>query len=215
MTLSSPRTTAQFFDALKFSFPQPMWLRQTSDVIETEDSRKLISMAGTPQWRFSATVQENVHAVALEYQTIIESVYYPGLAIRAYDFRRPYPKMDPTGSIIGANNVQINSKGVNNSSVSLKGLTTGGYVLSVGDYFEVTSSGNTFLFRIVEGRTANGSGVTTEFEVIPDLPAILAVNDVVNLKKPCARFIITPGSYNPGDADKMFTSGMTLEFEEE
>lgn len=215
MSLSSPRSVAQFFDAIKFSYPKPFAIVPSTDVARRDDGRTLQSASGHSYWRFSATVQENNHTIAMKYQALIQAVYFYGLQIRAYDFRRPYPLLDPTGSIIGANAVKINSIGGDNTSVSLKTLTNA-YALSVGDYFEVTvaADGSTSLHQLVEDTTANGSGVTPVFQVVPDLPAGIAINDAVNLKKPCALFIITPGSFDEGDADLITTSGMTLEFEE-
>lgn len=214
MTLSSPRSVSQFFDAIKWSYPKPFVIVQSSDVARREDGRSLVNMAGTGHWRFKATVQENVHAIAVRYQTLISAVYFSGLEFFAYDFRRPYPLLDPTGSIIGANNVQINSVGSDGSSVSLKGLTAT-YQISVGDYMQVTTAaGDTILLQSLEDVTAV-AGVTAEFQVIPDLPGTgIVANNAVNLKKPCAKFIISPGTFDDGTADLITTSGLSLEFEE-
>lgn len=215
MTLSSPRTLVQFFDAIKWSYPRPFVLKQSSDIATRDDGRTLASMSGTAKWRFQATVQTNVHAVAVEYQARITPVYNSVLSFYAYDFRRPYPKLDPTGAIIGANAVLINSFDLVNSTISLKALTAT-YVISIGDYIQVTWGGGlyTLLLQALETVTAV-AGVTPVFQVAPDLPVGIAVNDPVNLKKPSARFVITPGSFNEGDVDLITTSGMSLEFEEE
>lgn len=213
MSLSSPRSIAQFFDAIKWSYPKPFTIAQQGDVARREDARSLVSMSGQGYWRFSAKVQENIQSIALRYQTLIEAVAHGGLEFYAYDFRRPYPLLDPTGSIIGANAVKINSVGSDNSSVSLKTLTNG-YKLSIGDYLQLTGAYGDSLHRLVEDVTADGSAVTSEFQVIPELPTGVAVNDAVNLKKPSTKFIITPGSFDEGEADLITTSGMTLEFEE-
>ncbi len=216
MTLSSPRTLAQFFDAILWSYPKPFVLRQSSDIADREDGRTLASMSGgMSKWRFRATVQTNVHDVAVEYQARITPVYNSILSFYAYDFRRPYPKLDPTGSIIGANAVQINSFSIANSTISLKALTAT-YVISMGDYIQVTWGGGlyTLLLQALETVTAV-AGVTPVFQITPDLPLGIAVNDAVNLKKPSARFVITPGSFSEGNVDRMMSDGMELEFEEE
>lgn len=213
MTLSSPRSIAQFFDAIKWSYPKPFTIAQQGDVSRREDGRALQSMSGQGYWRFGAKVQENVQSIATRYQALIEAVANGGLEFYAYDFRRPYPLLDPDGSIIGANAVKINSVGGDNSSVSLKTLTVA-YKLSIGDYFQVTGSYGDSLHRILEDTTANGSAVSPVFQVVPELPTGIAVNDAVTLKKPATRFIITPGSFDEGSADLITTSGMSLEFEE-
>lgn len=213
MTLSSPRSLAQFFDALKFSYPGPFTLVQATEVIRREDGRSISSQKGTAYWRFSATVQTNVHAVAVRYHAMINAVYAANLEVYAYDFRRKYPEFDPTGSIVGSNNVQINSIGSDNSSVSLKGLPAS-YKLAIGDYIQVTMAAGNLLVQIVEDITANGSGVTAEFQVVPNLPTGIAINNVANLKKPATKFLITPESFDVGNVDLIITDGMTLEFEE-
>jgi hypothetical protein len=51
------------------------------------------------------------------------------------------------------------------------------------------------LHRIITSTvTANGSGVTPEFEVRPPFRAGAAVNASVNLKRPAAEFCLTPQS---------------------
>ena len=116
----------------------------------------------------------------------------------AYDRLHPYPIKDPTGSIVGSSTVQVRTKGSDNRSLSLKGLPAS-YSLTAGDWMSVTySSGKKALLRVGEDVTANGSGITSEFEVYPFLSTGIAVDDNVDLKKPEGKFEIVRGSYRPG-----------------
>jgi hypothetical protein len=119
-----------------------------------------------------------------------------------------YPQMDPTGSIIGSNNVQVNSIGGDNASISLKGLTAG-YQIKAGDKGQITySSTKNFFFEFSFDVTANGSGVTAVVAIYPNCPVGLAVNNVINLKKPACKMIIKPGTFDPGTAQNIMTQGM-------
>ena len=61
--------------------------------------------------------------------------------------------------------------------------------------------------EVSETVTADGSGVTPEFEIFPHVPVGLAVNDVVTLANPACKVFVMPGSFNPGSASTFFTDG--------
>lgn len=115
----------------------------------------------------------------------------------AYDKRRPYPKEHADGSF--SDSGKINTINENNKAMSLKELPAG-FKLSEGDYLAYDfASGRRALHQIMESVTANGSGITAEFEVRPHIrPGITLSPDVpVTLKKPSAIFVIEPGSLQP------------------
>lgn len=114
------------------------------------------------------------------------------------NMRRRFPKADPVGSIIGANSVQINS--VASNQISLKNLTNA-YVLNLGDYMSVDYGSPTehILFQMLEGITANGSGVTGVFSVAPDVPAAMAANNPVVLKNPVCQMCVIDNSVQRND----------------
>lgn len=114
------------------------------------------------------------------------------------NMRRRYPKLDPTGSIVGSSTVLIN--GVAGTSVSLKGLPAS-YTISLGDYFSVVygSPSETLLFQAGETIVANGSGVTGSIEVSPAVPAAMAANNPVTIKQPVVQMTIAPGSIKRND----------------
>lgn len=122
-----------------------------------------------------------------------------------YNPMAPYPYADPTGSIIGSNNVQVSSVTVASSTVAFKGLTAG-YVLTAGDYFSVSySSGKIGFHQLLESVTANGSGVTAAVEVTPPLRTGIAADDAVTLKKPYAEMRLEPNSVQPSAVGVMHT----------
>lgn len=106
--------------------------------------------------------------------------------------------------------VQVKSKGSNNRSLALKGLPK---------YFRITksdklsilySSTKRFLFEAMETVTADINGETTEFEIQPFIPAGVAVNDAVTLKKAPAKFKILAGSYRPASGRGNLSDGVSF-----
>jgi len=113
-----------------------------------------------------------------------------------YDHANQYPTSDPTGSIVGASTVQIQSVGADYKSLALKGLPAN-YVLSRGDLIQVTwfSPARIALHRVIPSSvTADGSGITAEFEVRPHIIDGMAANDACSIKQPAAEMLMVPGS---------------------
>ncbi len=111
----------------------------------------------------------------------------------------PYPYADPTGAVLGASAVKINSVNADNRRLSLKWLPAG-YVLTRGDFvaFDYGSAPSRALHQVVDATvTANGSGVTPQFFVTPQIRPGAAANNVVSLALPAAEMRIVPGGYDP------------------
>lgn len=113
-------------------------------------------------------------------------------------FPAKYPKGSwPTGGSFDGVSAAINSIGTNGISISLSGVPAG-FVGTIGDKFSITYGGGDpaalCLLETVEGFTANGSGVTPEFEVMAEIPIAVAEGDVVSLKRASCHMIISPGS---------------------
>lgn len=115
------------------------------------------------------------------------------------NMRRRFPKSDPAGSTLGASTVQIN--GVSSNQISLKGLPAS-YVLNIGDYLSVDYGSPTehILFQMLESITANGSGVTGNFAVAPDVPAAMAANNAVSMKNPVCQMCVVDNSVQRQDS---------------
>ncbi|MHB1086464.1 MAG: hypothetical protein ACYCZ0_01825 [Minisyncoccota bacterium] len=141
------------------------------------------------------------HAEAAEIMALIEALSGSIKEFYLYDPRYRYPAYDPDGTILGANTVQINSLNANDVSISLKGLPSG-YVITRGDYMHWDySSGPTrrAFHRAVETVTANGSGVTAEFEVRDIIRGGL-VDATVTLIKPAMKCKMIPSSLSEESA---------------
>lgn len=105
-----------------------------------------------------------------------------------------YPRLDPTGSILGSVTVQIESLNADNQRLGLKGLPAG-YGLRAGDYLSFDYGTSRALHQVTTATVAaNGSGITPQFFVAPNIRSGASVNAVVTLKRPAAELMILPGS---------------------
>lgn len=160
----------------------------------------------SPLWTMEAQCSTLTLDQLLDIETLIDQMGGSRGSFYAWDRMRPYPKLDPDGVLLGASAVKINSLGADGRSLSLKGLPPG-YVQSRGDYLSFDfGSGRRALHRIAAvSAVANGSGVTPEFEVVPNLRAGAATNADVNLKRAAAEMRLVPGSFD-GNGDGVIGS---------
>jgi hypothetical protein len=210
--LTFPLSLAAFYDTLgvascTFEDTLPIETSQMAD------GTILKASLGASLWRGTLNLVPRTHADAQAIEALVSVLKRPGSSFLARDPRRVGPKLDPTGSTLGANTVQINSLNVDNRQLSLKGLPAS-YVISVGDMLSFTygSSPTRYaLHRVVEAATANGSGVTPEFEVTPLIRSGAAVDATVTLVKPVCKAVLLQGvSY--GTTVRTYTEGMSFEF---
>jgi hypothetical protein len=116
-----------------------------------------------------------------------------------------FPQSDPDGTTLGASSVSINAINANRKAVRLTGLPVG-YVITLADYMQVNygSPSRTALLQAMEGATADGSGLTPEFEVRPHLRAGITTTLAVILKNPAAKVKLLPNSLRTVASDGVF-----------
>jgi hypothetical protein len=159
---------------------------------------------GSALWQVSFTTGPIPNDDALAYEALLNSLDGVIGSFEAYDLRRPYPRATPDGS--GASDGVLASVNTNNKAITLSGLAAS-QVVSRGDYLSFTYGTSRALHQVMETVTANGSGVTPEFEVRPHLrpgwtlsPAI-----TVKLKNPAGLFSLTSGSVQPKPSGALHT----------
>lgn len=111
-----------------------------------------------------------------------------------YPMTRCYPIAYPNGSWpTGATfngSCVLSAINANRKAIALQALPAG-FVLSVGDYVSIAGD----LHQVMEAATANGSGVTPQFEVRPHIwPAVTAPTPGVLVKQPACKMAVVPGS---------------------
>jgi hypothetical protein len=166
--------------------------QQASGIVRVRDVR-------SPIWKISFSAPSRTLAEVEAVKALLDELRGSALSFYAWCPSRQYPLTDPTGSIVGASNVQINALNVSDlTRMSLKGLPAA-YILTRGDFlaFDYTATtSRRALHRVVSATvTANGSGVTPEFVVAPPLRAGAAVDAVVNIKRAAGEFRVTPKSF--------------------
>lgn len=107
------------------------------------------------------------------------------------DTRLEYPYAYPTGAFTDAG--AILAWGGSGKSVSMNGLPAG-FIITAGDYFRLATGGVRYLFQAVESITANGSGVTADFEIRPHYPTGASGTPLVFFKKPQMAMIVDPAT---------------------
>lgn len=148
---------------------------------------------GSALWHVGFTTGPLANDDAIAYEALLNSLDGVIGSFEAYDLRRRYPRLHPTGS--GANNGVLASVNSNNKAISLTGLVAG-QKISVGDYLSFTYGTSRAFHQAVEAVTADGSGDTTEFEVRPHLRPGWTLSPAINvtLKNPSGVFSLVPGS---------------------
>lgn len=148
---------------------------------------------------------------AVDIQAMVERLDGVLRTFYLYDPRTSHPRADPDGSILGAATPTIASLNVDNKAMAVGGLPAG-YVLSRGDMlaFDYADPARRALHRIEEPVTADGAGLTTQFEVRPHLRTGVETGLLVSLIKPAARMIIVPGSYQATVSDDYGTTSISF-----
>lgn len=164
-----------------------------------------------PLWTADIALGNMTEELGLEIAALIRKLHGAQEAFYLYDLQRPYPKLDPTGSILGSSVVQVNATPSNKNTVALKGLPAS-YAFSVGDKIQISNSisGKTTFHEVSDAISANGSGVTGSIQVFPRIPAWVAANDTVTLKNAACLMKVMPGSHNPGTSNDISISGASL-----
>jgi hypothetical protein len=190
---------------------QVVWDIKRSDEISGDgDSRVWQAELADPLWTGEILLAEGESADLKRVAAIIRRLNGAQDSFFLCDPLSRYPFADPDGVILGASVVQIASIGLDNRSLALKGLPAA-YKLTTGDKGQATfATSRNFFFEVSEDVTANGSGVTPQFDIFPHCPPGLAVNDLVILAKPACRVFIMPGTHNPGTARNTRTSGASF-----
>jgi hypothetical protein len=150
----------------------------------------------SPLWRMKADCSVLTLDQLLRVRALIGALGGALGSFYAWDSAAQYPVADPDGSILGASNVLISGLGATSKNLVLKGLPAG-YVLTVGDMISFDYGSSRALHQVVTTSvTANGSGITPEFEIHPPRRQGAAANNAVSLKQPSAEMRIVPGSLN-------------------
>lgn len=146
---------------------------------------------GSALWLVNYVTAPLLNDDASAFEAVLDTLDGVVNTFEACDLRKTMPRLYPTGA--GANNGVLLSVNANNKALALSGLAAG-QVVSVGDYLSFTYGSARALHRVAEAVTANGSGVTVQFEVRPHIRPGFTLTNAVTLKNPRGIFTLVPGS---------------------
>lgn len=206
MGIAFPLSLADFADKLGIeSLTRRLGLQQ--EFSSQGQGTTIAADVGPALREYDVTLGLMYHADAAKVMAMIEALDGSINPFYLYDPRHLAPANDPGGAILGASSVTIHSLNANNKAMSLEGLPAG-YVLGVGDMLSWdygSSPTRRAWHRILEAVTANGSGVTAEFEVRDYIRTGSSTGLPVTLIKPAMKCAMISGSLKESTDGGMFT----------
>lgn len=192
MAISYPRT--DILSTVEMSADsQPPMLLMRQEYSRQAGGRTIGKDFGSALWQMSFVTIPIENDDAIDFEAILDSLDGVILTFEAYDVRRKMPRLYPTGA---CNDGVLASVNANSKAISLSGLAAG-QVISRGDWLSFDYGANRALHRVVEAATANGAGLTPQFEVRPHLRPGWTLSTAVKLKNPRGIFVMMPGSVSP------------------
>jgi hypothetical protein len=188
MAITYPYGVSTFADVMKIKSAvfQPSYGQeysgQASGIIIAKDLRPAL-------WSADITTVDMRWDQANDLQALIEGLRGSIQTFYLYNPMRPYPKV---GASTHEATSQINTLGSDGTSLSLKGLGAA-QVVTRGDMisFQYGSRPSRALHRVLETVTANGSGVTSEFQIQPAVRTGAVTSTAVLLNKAYGEFRLT------------------------
>lgn len=209
--LTFPLGAATFWDGLEIA-ALSFRLGEAMSASETGGGEVLTARMGTRLWSGEARIppaQDQDQALAL-----IDLIRQPGAPFMVYDRRRQYAQADPGGAIQGAAVCRVASVAANAREITLTDLPAG-YVLTLGDHLSIAYGSSPiryFLARVVAGGTFAGSPAQVAIEVVPEIPAGVAADDVVSLVKPICKAVYIPESFSGVSRSLVLDSGFSFKW---
>lgn len=211
MALSFPLSPAQFFDLLPI---RAFRMKPGDNRTFTETGGGELISAGRGQrlWQGEVTLDLDIHSTIAGLDATLSLLEQTGASFLIYDPRKPYPSMDPSGSIISGASPVIATLNANNRELTVSGLPAG-YVITRGDLIGWTYGANPLRYavhRVVTGGAANGSGVSPSLEVTPFVRQGVSTGAAVSLVRPVIKAKLPQADYGGGRS--VISEGGTFQF---
>jgi hypothetical protein len=173
----------------------PLWRQELS---RQAGGTPRVADLGPELWIAKLTSSLMLDAEAEQSEALVEQMRGSLDTFYVWNPKKPYPRADLTGAILGASTVTIFALDGDNKRLRLAGLPVG-YVITRGDMMAFdhgTTPVHRCLHRFVAPAVADGSGRIALTEVAPHIRPGATTGLAVSLKKPAAEMMIVPGSYN-------------------
>lgn len=219
MAYTFPLSAALFMDRLPIGSVS-MDCPEQIEMSQTAGGEVLSATLAPRLWTGKITLGRMTRAEEAEARGLLDILRAPGRSFEAYEPRSIWPRLDPNGAALGAATPRLNSVAANNREITLRGLPAG-YGLRIGDFLSFAYGSNPVrqaLHKVVSlSVTANGSGVTPLFEVIPNIRpgAVTGTSGApVRLHKPWCKAVLVPGSFEAGTSRRGLSEGTTFSFQQ-
>ena len=205
--LSYPLSVSDFFGRLNIA-SMKMHAPEPQQVDQTAGGTVLKASIGTTLWQGSISLgDDGDFDRGIEIESLMSLASRSGASFLMYDARKPFPKADPHGTILGSASPTIDSIDSDNRRLSLTGLPAG-YILSTGDMIGFQYSGTYALHRIVVGGFADSAGDMGLIEVTPFISSNASAGAAVTLVRPPMKAIMKPGpDYGGANAGRIIGPG--------
>jgi len=212
MAWTFPLSLADFYDKLRVAVPGRNWeLARLDQLSGLGSGQPLRAELASPLWGLQVQLVGMGNAEADAILSLLELLNHPGRAFYFSNPKRPHPLYDPNGTLIAGFTPTIHTLNSNNRQMRIEGLPAG-YRLTAGDMisWDYGNPARRAFHRITETVTASGAGLSPLFEVYPFIRPGSTTGIGVTLAKPAALAEIVPGTFDPGSADTVNTSGITF-----
>lgn len=210
MAYTFPLPLADFFAGLPIQTVVPDLL-EALEMSQDGGGSILTADVGPRLWKMDISIRpgeyDDIEAIKAKLNLLREA----GRSLIVHAIPAVAPRADPTGAILGASVVTLQSVNVaNNREITLAGLPAG-YKLSVRDCLSFTYGSNPVRYamhQVVKDVTADGAGVAANVEVISFIRPGFTLDAPVRLIKPQFKAIVVPGSTNPGRVGQRVIDGL-------
>jgi len=191
MALSFPLSLASFFGemchiAASFHLPPAVVTNRRAD------GELVVAGYGARLWEGTVELKAETPQPMEDILALLRALERPDAIFAVTPRHARIPRAESTGPVAAIQSINASRRQIAIGSLPV------GFTLSRGDYLSFitgTGDGQRFhLHQLVEGAAANGSGVTVQLEIVPDLhPAVTTALPVALLQPRCLARVI-PGS---------------------
>ncbi len=207
--MPAPLALSEFFDLLPVSAIQ-MDLERNDELSGLGSGDLVAGQLADPFWYAQVSIDKDEHEIILDIEAVIRSFDGPFQPFLFADPRRLHPKGDPTGAIIGNNNLSVRAINADRRILMLQGFPLGGYTLWRGDRIQLTQGTMRRYFEVSVSAPASTSTGYMEVRVTPWLPATLAVGASISVKRAAVPMIIEPGSLKTSTGRQTLSEGLSF-----
>ena len=212
MAFTFPLTAAQFIDILPVS-DMVFDLPEAMEISETGGGEVLTAELGTRLWRGKIWLGDLLADEADEVMTRLDVLRRTGASFMIHDPRRPGPRLDLEGALLGASTPTLDAVMPNRLDIRIARLPPG-YQLRRHDYVAFSYGTNPVrhaLHRLVGQATANSTGRLV-VEVSPAIREGATVGTSITLIKAACKAVIVPGSVQTGRHKATLTTGVAFDW---